>query len=109
MKKQGCVGAIVNIQIAARAKRLLKVGIPIIAYSTLQNLGDIPYISTDSKQVARMAFDYFAGKQFVHYAYFGLTEARWAVERLNSFPRSFPRPDIKFMSLNPGPVTLQMI
>ncbi len=85
LKRQGCRGAIVNIQTSARAKELLKVGIPIIAYSTLQDMGNIPYISTDSKAVARMAFDYLAAKQFEHFAFFGLTEARWSSERLDYF------------------------
>lgn len=85
LKQQGCKGAFVNIQTSAQAQQLMKAGIPIIAYSTLQNMGDLPYISTDSKQVAKLAFDYLSGKQFKHYAFFGLTEARWSSERLDYF------------------------
>ena len=85
LKQQGCKGAFVNIQTSARAQQLVKVGIPIIAYSTLQNMGTLPYISTDSKEVARLAFEYLIGKQFKHFAFFGLTEARWSAERLEYF------------------------
>jgi LacI family transcriptional regulator len=85
LKQQGCRGAIVNIQTSAKAKQLFKVGIPIIAYSTLQDMGPLPYISSDSREVARLAFDYLSGKRFRHFAFFGLTEARWSVERLNYF------------------------
>jgi LacI family transcriptional regulator len=85
LKQQGCRGAIVNIQTSAKARQLLEVGIPIIAYSTLQDMGDLPFISSDSRQVARLAFEYLAGKQFRHFAFFGLTEARWSRERLTHF------------------------
>ena len=85
LKQQGCKGAFVNIQTSAKAQQLLEVGIPIIAYSTLQNMGNLPYISTDAKQVTKLAFDYLSGKQFRNFAFFGLTEARWAGERLDYF------------------------
>lgn len=85
LKQQGCQGAIVNIQTTEKAERLREVGIPIIAYSTIQDMGDLPFISTDSRQVAKIAFDYLIGKQFTNFAFFGLTEARWAQERLQYF------------------------
>ena len=85
LKQQGCRGAIVNIQLAAKAKQFMQVGIPLIAYSTLQDMGNLPYISTDSNQVAQMAFSYFSSKQFRNFAFFGLTQARWTGERLDCF------------------------
>lgn len=85
LKQQGCRGAIVNVQTSLKARQLVEVGIPIIAYSTLQDMGPLPYISSDAAQVARMAYEYLAGKQFQHFAFFGLTEARWTVERLDRF------------------------
>lgn len=103
LKKQGCVGAIVNIQLAATAKQLFKVGIPIIAYSTLQKLGNTPYISTDSDQVTKMAFDYFSMKQFKNFAYFGLTEARWTKERLDSFSELVTRAGHELLVFKPKP------
>ena len=87
LKKQGCEGAIVNVQLASKANRLLKAGLPIIAYSTLQNFEKIPYISTDSQLVAQMAYDYLSKKQFKNFAFFGLTEARWTIERLEAFSK----------------------
>jgi len=85
LKRQGCAGAIVNVRLAETAKKLAKLNIPIIAYSCLQNVGPFPYITTDSKKVTETAFDYFSKKQFVNFAFFGLTEARWAHRRLEFF------------------------
>jgi len=85
LKKQGCQGAIASITTTSKANQLSQLGIPIVAYSTLQNMGNLPYISTDSKRVAKMAYDYLSEKQFKHFAFFGLTEARWSMERLRYF------------------------
>jgi LacI family transcriptional regulator len=85
LKKQGCRGAIANIATSATANRLLQTGIPIIAYSTVQDMGKVPFISSDSREVARIAFEYLSNKQFKNFAFFGLTEARWTRERLKHF------------------------
>jgi LacI family transcriptional regulator len=85
LKKQGCRGVIASIPTATLADRLYELGIPIIVYSTLQNTGHLPFISSDAEQVARLAFDYLAGKHFSHFAYYGITEARWSTERLRHF------------------------
>ena len=85
LKKQGCRGAIISIATSAQANQLLKIGMPIIAYSTVQDMGSVPFISTDSKEVAQLAFEYLSNKQFTNYAFFGLTEARWTGERLKYF------------------------
>ncbi len=85
LKKQGCQGVIASIATTAQANQLYQLGIPIIAYSTVQNMGHLPFISSDSQRVAELAFEYLSGKQFKHYAFFGLTEARWSTERLTYF------------------------
>lgn len=85
LKKQGCRGAIMDIATSAKAQRLLEIGIPVIGYSTLQDMGKLPYISTDSREVSKMAFEYFVNKRFKNFAFFGLTEARWTNERLKHF------------------------
>lgn len=103
LKKQGCAGAIVNVQIASKAEQLMKAGLPLIAYSTLQNLGNTPYISTDSMQVAQMAFDYFTKKQFKNFAFFGLTEARWTMERLEAFSKVVTAAGCKLHSFESNP------
>lgn len=85
LKKQGCQGAIMSVPTTAKATQLLEIGIPIIAYSTLQDMGNVPYITTDSKKLAQLAFEYLSEKQFRHFGFFGLTEARWTGERLRCF------------------------
>lgn len=85
LRKQDCKGIIACIPTTVKANQMSKFGLPIIAYSTLQDMGKLPYITTDSRQVAKLAFEYLSNKQFEHFAFFGLTEARWSGERLNYF------------------------
>ena len=85
LKQQGCKGVIANIPTASQAQQLLEIGMPIIAYSSLQSMGNIPFISSDSQQLAKVAFEYLLGKQFKHFGFFGLTEARWTDDRLKHF------------------------
>jgi LacI family transcriptional regulator len=106
LKQQGCRGAIVNIQTSAKARQLREVAIPIIAYSTLQDMGDLPFISSDSRQVAQLAFEYLAGKQFRHFAFFGLTEARWSKERLDHFSEFVSRAGYTLHSFKTKPIPI---
>lgn len=85
LKKRGCKGAFVSIQTVAKAKELLQTNIPIIAVSTMQNIPDLPFISTDSRQVAHMAAEYLLKKKFANFAFFGLTQAKWSCDRQEHF------------------------
>jgi LacI family transcriptional regulator len=55
--------------------------------ATIQNLLNVPFISANSKEVAEMACEYLLKKKFENFAFFGLTQARWSVERLEYFSR----------------------
>lgn len=85
LKQKGCKGAFVSTQTAARAKELLQIGIPIIAVYTLQDMLNLPFISANSDLVAKMACEYFIKKQFKNFAFFGITQAKWSLERMDSF------------------------
>lgn len=85
LKERGCKGAFVSVQTTQRAKELLQIGIPVIGVATVQNLLNLPFISADSKKVARMACEYLLKKKFKNFAFFGLTQARWSAERLEYF------------------------
>mgnify|MGYP003814255109 CR=1 FL=1 len=91
LKERGCRGAFANIQTSMMAQQILKIKMPIIAFSTLQNLLSIPYISADPDQIAQTAYDYFKGKKFSQFAFFGISEARWSMERMESFRRCVER------------------
>ncbi len=85
LKKLGCQGAIASVPTYAKAKELTSTGMPVIAYATLQDMHEIPYISTNSREVAQLAFDYLSEKQFEHFGFFGMTDVRWTYERLSQF------------------------
>ncbi|MCE5186941.1 MAG: DNA-binding transcriptional regulator [Planctomycetaceae bacterium] len=91
LKNRGCKGAFVSVQTSTKAQQLIEVGIPIIAVSTLQNMLHLPYISADSEQVAGMAFQYFSKKNFLNFAFYGSTDARWSSERMNYFSQLVAR------------------
>lgn len=87
LKKQDCRGAFVSVQTSSKAQQILEIGMPVVAFSTLQTMHSLPYISADSQKVAATAYDYFVNRQFTHFAFFGLTEARWSQERMTHFAR----------------------
>ncbi|HOL32792.1 MAG TPA: DNA-binding transcriptional regulator [Anaerohalosphaeraceae bacterium] len=87
LKQRGCKGAFVSVQTSTKAQQLLSLGIPIIAVSTLQTMLNLPFISADSEQIAKMAYDYFVDKKFANFAFFGLTEAHWSRQRMEHFSR----------------------
>jgi len=85
LKKRGCKGAFVSTQTATKAKELYQLGIPVIALSTVQDMYNLPYISANSKEVAYMAAEYLLNKEFQNFAFFGLTQAKWAKDRYEHF------------------------
>lgn len=87
LKERGCQGAFAHIQTSMKAQQILRIGMPIVAFSILQNLLSVPYISADPDQIARTAYDYFKSKKFTQFGFFGLSEARWSMERMESFRR----------------------
>jgi LacI family transcriptional regulator len=87
LKERGCQGAFAHIQTSTKAQQILKLKMPIIGFSTLQNLLSIPYISADPDQIAKTAYEYFKSKKYSHFGFFGINEARWSLERMESFRR----------------------
>lgn len=87
LKERGCQGAFANIQTSTKAQQILKIGMPIIAFSSIQTLFSLPFISADPDQIAQTALEYFKNKMFTRFAFFGLTQARWSLERMESFRR----------------------
>jgi LacI family transcriptional regulator len=85
LKQRGCKGAFVSIQTTTKAKELLQIGLPVVAMSTVQNLLTLPFVSANSEQVSKMAGEYLLKKKFAHFAFFGITQARWSAERLEHF------------------------
>lgn len=85
LKQRGCKGAFVSILTSTKAQQLLQIGMPMIALSALQNMLNLPYISADAAQTAKVAYDYLSSKNYRNFAFFGLTEARWSQERMQHF------------------------
>jgi LacI family transcriptional regulator len=85
LKQRGCKGAFVSIQTTAKAKELLQLDMPVIAVSTLQNMLNLPFVIADFEQVAKLAYEHFLKKKFENFAFFGLMQAKWSLERMEYF------------------------
>ncbi len=103
LKERGCQGVFANIQTSMKAQQILKLGMPIIAFSTLQNLLSLPYISADPDQIAQTAYEYFKSKKFNRFAFFGLSEARWSMERMESFRQRVEQDDSTLYTFQSSP------
>jgi LacI family transcriptional regulator len=95
LKQRGCKGAFVSVQTSTKAQQLLELGIPVIAVTAIQDMLDLPFITADPEQVAKMAFDYLIKKHFKQFGFFGLTEALWSQERLVHFSRCVARTGVQ--------------
>ncbi|MBN1788377.1 MAG: DNA-binding transcriptional regulator [Sedimentisphaerales bacterium] len=85
LKQRGCKGAFVSTATSSKAQQLLKVGMPIIAMVAMQETFNLPYISANSGEIAKLACEYFLNRKFENFAFFGLTEAKWSLERMELF------------------------
>lgn len=95
LKHRGCKGAFVSTQTSTKAKELLRIGIPVIAVHTMQDMLNLPFVTASAKQVAKMASEYFIKRKFKNFAFFGLTQARWSRERMECFCACLNKSDYK--------------
>jgi LacI family transcriptional regulator len=107
LKERGCRGAFANIQTSTKAQQLQQIGMPVIAFNALQNMLSLPYISADPDQIAQVAYDYFKSKKFTHFGFFGLTEARWSIERMESFSRCIEKDGHTLHTYKGGPLPIK--
>jgi LacI family transcriptional regulator len=85
LKKKGCKGAFVRAQTYAKAKELVQLRIPIVVLAAMQETLELPFITADSEQLAKIAGDYLLRKRFRNFAFFGENRARWSQERMQHF------------------------
>jgi LacI family transcriptional regulator len=95
LKQRGCKGAFVSTPTTTKAKELLQLGIPVIAISTLQDMANLPFVSANSNEIAKLACEYFLKKKFRNFAFFGLTQAKWSLDRMESFSSYLARQNYK--------------
>lgn len=78
----GIIARVDNVQIA---EALIATGIPGVNVSGNQLMPDWPTITTNNLRVAEMAFEHFRVRGFEHFAYCGLDQFPWSVERGQHF------------------------
>jgi LacI family transcriptional regulator len=84
----GIIACLNNEQVAAA---VAQTGVPAVAVGSLGNVGPtsrIPYVDTDNKLVANMAFDHLRERGLTRFGYYGVAASpatRWAVIRGDAF------------------------
>lgn len=87
LKQRGCRGAFVSTATSTKAKEILKIDMPVIALAAMQETFELPFVSANSEIVAKLACEYFLKRKFENFAFFGLTGAKWSLERMEFFSR----------------------
>jgi LacI family transcriptional regulator len=84
--KWGVQGIITRSQEAV--KGLILRGLPMIVhYKPKQKITKIPHIFTDCDAIGKMGANYFLKLGFRNFAFCGYNDARWSIERGNSFDK----------------------
>jgi LacI family transcriptional regulator len=78
-------GVITNTDTAALESGVLSLRCPSVNVGNVLFHPRIPWVATDDRLVGRMAADYFLDRGFQHFAFYGLNDARFSVERQASF------------------------
>jgi LacI family transcriptional regulator len=92
MKQWGGTGIIARIPNERVAKAIMDAGVPTIALGLTDEqqqsgnpLSQLSELSSDAKEVARLAAEHLLERQFRHFAYVGLEDRAWSRRRENAF------------------------
>ncbi|MDZ4818689.1 MAG: DNA-binding transcriptional regulator [Planctomycetota bacterium] len=80
-------GIIARIESPEIAKAVKKSQLPAIDVSAARYLPEVPYVETDDKEIARLAFEHLSERGFRNYAYCGDPEFGWSQWRQKYFCR----------------------
>ncbi len=78
-------GIIAHLDDLKFARRVLKLGKPVVDTGCVVSGLGIPVVDVDHKAVARLAAEYFLSRGFQHFGYFGSRSAHYSQQRLTSF------------------------
>lgn len=85
LKQRGCKGAFVRAQTSTKVKELVQLRIPTVVLAAMQETLELPFVTADSEQLARLAGDYLLKRRFKNFAFFGTNQAKWSRERMQHF------------------------
>ena len=80
-------GIIARVENSRIAEAVLAPGLPVVDVSAANLLPGVPWVETDDKLVAAMAYEHLAGRGFRHFAYCGDPRFNWSNWRCEHFVR----------------------
>lgn len=80
-------GIIARVENAGIAEAVLAPGLPVVDVSAANLLPGVPWVETDDKLVAAMAYNHLAERGFRHFAYCGDPRFNWSNWRCEHFVR----------------------
>ncbi|TWU56654.1 Xylose operon regulatory protein [Rubripirellula tenax] len=80
-------GLIARIENDAIANVVRKLKIPLVDVSAARKVKKIPWVETNDTAIARIAFEHFRERGFVHFAFCGELEFMWSIQRQQAFER----------------------
>lgn len=78
-------GVIARIENATIASAIAKMSLPVVDVSSARRVADIPWVETDDKGIAALAFDHLYERGFRHFAFCGPTGFNWSKWRREHF------------------------
>jgi LacI family transcriptional regulator len=78
-------GVLARIENARVAAQVLACGLPCVDLSAARQVPGIPWVETDDREIARLAFDHLTGRGLRHLAYCGAPGFNWSDWRRDHF------------------------
>ncbi|SMP66808.1 LacI family transcriptional regulator [Neorhodopirellula lusitana] len=81
-------GLIVRIETERIARFVQKLNVPVVDVSAARFVPNIPFVETDDKAIAKLAFEHFQERGFEHFAFCGDSAFKWSALREASFSQA---------------------
>ena len=78
-------GVIARIETAEIAKSISQLRVPVVDLSSARRVGDIPWVETDDRAIATLAFEHLLERGFRHFAFCGPKGFNWSAWRMEHF------------------------
>ncbi len=78
-------GVIARIETAEIARSISQLRVPVVDLSSARRVGDIPWVETDDRAIATLAFEHLHERGFRHFAFCGPRGFNWSTWRMEHF------------------------
>ncbi len=85
IKQWGGDGVIARIENEQIAEVVRNLKIPVVDVSAARQVPNIPWVETNDRAIAKLAFEHFRERGFQHYAFCGERDFQWSILRRDAF------------------------